>query len=126
MKFDKISTILVEIKSVINSRPLTCVHDDTEGIAYPLKLLHLVNGRNLDCLPSDARFEILHTYISLPKRARYSQQLLNQFTTTRKKEHSMSQKIAVQTLESMLTTLFLLEMNNRQYDFGNYAEFWNC
>ena len=33
LKFDELSTILVEIESVINSRPLTYVYDDTEEIS---------------------------------------------------------------------------------------------
>ena len=43
----KMNTILVEIKGVINSRLFTYVHDDSEGISYPLTPSHLVNGRNL-------------------------------------------------------------------------------
>ena len=87
LKFDELSTILVEIESVINSRPLTYVYDDTEGISYPLTPSHLVNGRNLDRLPNDAHFEILHTYESLSKCARYHRRLLSQFATSWKKEY---------------------------------------
>ena len=47
----KMNTILVEIKGVINSRPITYVHDDSKGIWYPLTPSHLVNGRNLSHIP---------------------------------------------------------------------------
>eukprot|EP00112_Aurelia_sp_Birch-Aquarium-sp1_P012254 Seg2575.2 transcript_id=Seg2575.2/GoldUCD/mRNA.D3Y31 product="hypothetical protein" protein_id=Seg2575.2/GoldUCD/D3Y31 len=81
------STILVEIESVINSRPLTYVYDDSEGISYPLTPSHLINCRNLDRLPNDAHFEIVNTYESLSKRARYNRRLLTQFTTSWKREY---------------------------------------
>lgn len=87
LNFNELSTILVEIESVINSRPLTYVYDDSEGISYPLTPSHLINGRNLDRLPNDAYFEIVHTYESLSKRARYHRRLLTQFTTCWKKEY---------------------------------------
>lgn len=87
LKFDEMSTILVEIESVINSRPLTYVYDDSEGISYPLTPSHLINGRNLDRLPNDAHFEIVNTYESLSKRARYNRRLLTQFTTSWKREY---------------------------------------
>ena len=32
--------LLIEIESVINSRPLTFVYDDSEGISYPLTPSH--------------------------------------------------------------------------------------
>ena len=35
LDFHEMRTILVEVEGVINSRPLTYVHDDTEGISYP-------------------------------------------------------------------------------------------
>ena len=45
LDFHKMNTISVEIKGV-HSRPITYVHDDSEGILYPLAPSHLVNGRN--------------------------------------------------------------------------------
>ena len=48
----ELSTILVEIQGVLNSRPLTYVFDD-KGVSYPLTPSQLVNGRNLQRLPSD-------------------------------------------------------------------------
>ena len=65
------NTILTEVEGVINSRPITYVFDDKEGISYPLTPSHHANGRNL-----------LH----LPKRARYSRFLLGHFTQRWKNE----------------------------------------
>ena len=33
---DELSTVIVEIESIINSRPLAYVFDDSEGISFPL------------------------------------------------------------------------------------------
>ena len=38
------NTLLVEVKTVINSRQLTYVEDDQDGMNYTLSLSHLVNG----------------------------------------------------------------------------------
>ena len=44
VSFMELSTILVEIEAVINSRPLTYIYDDTEGVSFPLTPSHLLNG----------------------------------------------------------------------------------
>ena len=62
LDFYKMNTILVEIKGVINSRPITYVHDDSEGIWYPpLPFSHLVNGRNLSHIPHNSYYEVVST-----------------------------------------------------------------
>ena len=55
--YDELATLLVEIENVINSRPLTYVVDDSDGISYPLTLSQLVNGRNLSSSPNDAHLK---------------------------------------------------------------------
>ena len=47
LNYSELYTVLTEIESVINARPLTYIYDDTEGISYPLTPSQLVNGRNL-------------------------------------------------------------------------------
>ena len=69
VSYSEVSTILVEIESVVNSRPLTYVFDDNEEISYPLTPSHLVNGRNLNRLPNDAYFEVCNTYENVSKSA---------------------------------------------------------
>ena len=87
LNYDELHTILVEIEGVINTRPLTYVYDDNEGVSYPLTPSHLVNGRNLNRLPNNAYFEICNTYESLSKRAKYNCRLLNSFTSVWKNEY---------------------------------------
>ena len=36
LSYDELSTILIEIESIINARPLTYVYDDIESVSYPL------------------------------------------------------------------------------------------
>jgi len=55
----ELSTIVIKIKGIINSRPLTTVLDDKEGVSYPLTPSQLINGRNLQHLPSDRHYEML-------------------------------------------------------------------
>ena len=62
VSFMEPSTILVEIEGVVNSRPLTYVYDDAEGISFPLTLSHLLNGRNLLQERNDRFAEIVSTY----------------------------------------------------------------
>ena len=87
LDFHEMRTILVEVEGVINSRPLTYVHDDTEGISYPLTPSHLINGRNLLHLPQYRYLEIVSVYETLSKRARYNRLLLGQFTRRWRNEY---------------------------------------
>ncbi|XP_065062963.1 uncharacterized protein LOC135689604 [Rhopilema esculentum] len=83
----ELNTILTEVEAVINSRPITYVYDDTDGISYPLTPCQLINGRNLSLLPQDRYYEMLSTYEVLSKRAKYHKTLLQQFTKRWKKEY---------------------------------------
>ena len=87
LHWNEMNTILVEIEGVINSRPITYVHGDSEGISYPLTPSHLVNGRNLSHLPHNRYYEVISTYEVLSKRAKYNRLLLSQFTKRWKNEY---------------------------------------
>ena len=49
LSFDELTTILVEVEAVLNSRPLTYVYSD--DVEEPLTSSHLVIGRRLLILP---------------------------------------------------------------------------
>lgn len=90
LDFEALRTLLVEIETTINNRPLTYVYDDEEGISYPLTPSQLVYGRQIALTPSDRQFDILSTNQSLTKRAKHHKRLLGQFTNRWRKEYLLS------------------------------------
>ena len=90
LTFDEISTNLVEVESVINSRPITYVYDDTDGISYALTPSHLIYGRRILDDPNDSLFEIVSTQESLTRRAKYHRKILNDFSRRWKEEYLSS------------------------------------
>ena len=70
-KLDEFQALLVEVECIINSRPITYVYDDTDGVTYPLTPSHLLYGRTVTLQPNDKHFEIVSTNQSLTKRAMY-------------------------------------------------------
>ena len=54
LTFDELNTLLVEIESVINSRPFTYIYDDTEWVTYPLTPSQLFYDRNVTLSPNDS------------------------------------------------------------------------
>ena len=49
LKLDELQTLLVEVECIINSRPITYVYDDTDGITYPLRHLICFMAELLHC-----------------------------------------------------------------------------
>ena len=47
LTFDELHTLLIEVESVINARPLTYIYDNSEGVSYPLTPSHLIYGRRI-------------------------------------------------------------------------------
>ena len=78
--YDELNTLLVEIESVVNSRPLTHVEDDQDGVSYTLSPSHLINGRRITNTPNDRHFAVISTNEWLTRRARHHRHLLRQFT----------------------------------------------
>ena len=77
---DELKTLLVEVEAVVNSRPLTCVEDDLDGITYPLTPSHLIYGRRIANTPNAGHFEVISTHDTLTKRSKHQRRLLNHFT----------------------------------------------
>ena len=45
--FEELNTILVEVETIVNNRPITYVHDDNEGISHALIPSHFIYGRRI-------------------------------------------------------------------------------
>ena len=100
MTYFELTTILVEIEAVINARPLTYVFDDSEGASYPLTPSHLISGRNLLQEPNEKYTELVSTYESLSRRAKYQHDLLSQFTKRWKEEYLIGLMEAYRTQQN--------------------------
>ena len=61
LTFEELGTLLIEIESVINCRPLTFVYNNQEGVSYALTPAHLIYGHRLVNSPSASHFEIVST-----------------------------------------------------------------
>lgn len=83
-------TLLIEIEALVNSRPLTYVHDDSDGLSYALSPSHLVYGRKISNTPNTEHFDVISTYISLTKRAKHHRKLLEHFTKFWRREYLLN------------------------------------
>lgn len=90
LNFEELRTVLVEIESVINARPITYVYDDQESISYPLTPSDLIYGRRVNSTPNSAPHEVISTYKSLTRRARHHKSLLQQATKQWRREYLTS------------------------------------
>ena len=90
LKLEELSTLLVEVESIINCRPLTYLYDDQEGISFALTPSHLIYGRRITSTPNSTHYEVMSTCVSLTKRMKYHQGLLEQFTNRWRKEYLLS------------------------------------
>ena len=86
MKFDELNTLLIEIESVINGRPLTYVYHDSKGISSA----HLFYGHRPVTFPSATHFEIMSTNKALTRTAKNQWFLLNRFANCWKKDYLLS------------------------------------
>ena len=88
LTYEELSTELIEIEGVLNSRPLTYVYDDDlEGILTPS---HLICGRRLLDKPDFANGNEVRTddnRKSLSKRSRYMERLIDHFSNRFKHEY---------------------------------------
>ena len=79
LSYDELNTLLIEIKAIINARPLTYVYDDKESNYEPLTPSHLIYGRRITATPNSSHHEVVSTNRSLTRRARHHKLLLGQF-----------------------------------------------
>ena len=90
LDFEALRTLLVEIETTINNRPITYVYDDEEGISYPLTPSQLIYGRQIELTPNHRQFAIISSNQSLTKKAKDQRTLLKQFTNRWRKEYLLS------------------------------------
>ena len=69
LNYDELLTILTEVKSIVNDRPITCVYHDVEAMPYALSPSQLVYGRRLANMPNSSHFESVTTCSSLTRPA---------------------------------------------------------
>jgi len=70
LTFDQLNTVLIEVESIINSRPLTYIYDDVEGVNYSISPSHLLYGRRITNRPNGETFEVSSTHDSLVRRSK--------------------------------------------------------
>ena len=90
LNYDELNTLVVEVESLINSRPLTYIYDDEESISHPLTPSHLISGHKISTMPNDEHFEIMSTHNALTRRQRHHKHLLQQFSRQWKREYLIS------------------------------------
>ena len=79
LNYDQLNTVLVEVEAIVNSRPITYVYDDVEGVSYSISPSHLLYGRRIISLPNSEVFEVTSTHDSLVKKSKQHRHTLSQF-----------------------------------------------
>ena len=92
LNHDELNTILIEVGSVLNPRPLTYIFDDSEGVSYTLSPSHLIilYGCKITNIPNVGHCKVLSTNSSLTRRAKHHFNLLSQFTKQWWKQYFLS------------------------------------
>ena len=75
LTYEEMETVLIEVESTINSRPLTYLHDD--DIQDPITPSHLFCGRNI--MPQAESLPVLSNTDNLGKQTKYMQQVIKSF-----------------------------------------------
>ena len=86
LRYDELNTVLVEIESIVNARPITYVEDGEENLTYSLTPSHLINGRRISTLNAQ-HHDIVSTYQTLTKKHKLQRRLLCQFTNIWRKQY---------------------------------------
>jgi len=90
LTYDELHTILVEVESLINSRPITYIYDDEESISYALTPSHLLYGRRITNMPNGVHNEIISSYNTLTRKAKYHYNLLQKISNHWKNDYLLS------------------------------------
>ena len=79
LTFEELRSLVVEIKATLNNRSLTYIYDDEEGLSYPPTPADLIYGLQIATMPHQRHCNVISTFQSLTKRARYHFKLLEGF-----------------------------------------------
>ena len=79
LNYDELFTILTEVESIVNDRPITYAYDDVEAISWALSPSQLVYGRRLANTPNSGHFESVSTCSSLTRRAKNHRRNIEHF-----------------------------------------------
>ena len=91
LSFEELATVLVEIESTLNNRPLTYLYGDEECPSQAVTPADLIYGHKIEETATNQQYEIVSTAKSLTKRARHQLQvLLNTFINQWKKDYLLS------------------------------------
>ena len=90
LTLEELNTVLIEIESVINARPITYVYDDEESVSYPFTPSQLISVRQITPMPNNEHFKIASTNNILTKRAKHQRRVLQQFTCQWRREYLLS------------------------------------
>ena len=67
LTLDELTTIVIEIEATLNNRPLTYVHDDSEGVSHALTPAYLIYGCRVATSPNGEQYDITSTNKALTK-----------------------------------------------------------
>ena len=56
LKYNEIVTLLTEVESIVNSKQLTYIGEDQDGVTYTLRPSHLINERRITSSPIGGHF----------------------------------------------------------------------
>ena len=90
LRYEQLHTLIVEVETIMNSRPLTYIADDQDGVTGCLSPSHLINGRRLTSMPNSEHFEVVSTYHSLTNKLKHHRHLLNQFINQWRHDYLLS------------------------------------
>ena len=106
LTLDELTTTVIEIEATLNNRPLTYVHDDSEGVSYALTPADLIYGHRVATSPNGQQFDITSTNKALTKQAKHQFRMLNNFTRQWQREYLFSiQERSIKTSSRVLRSI---------------------
>ena len=80
LTFEELRTLVVEIETTLSKKPLTYIYEDEEGLSNPLTPADLIYCGQIATMLHQRHCNVISTFQSLTKRARYHFRLLKGLT----------------------------------------------